>query len=343
MARAAPPFVEFANQTRGAVDLALAHFLSSERAKLETSSPVFDAVDGLTQRGGKRLRSVLLEIAFDGFATSPNGEAVRAGQVSLELLQSYLLIHDDWMDGDSVRRGGPAAHVELGRVLGSPQAGAHAAILSGDLGAGLALRALCDAPAAPSHVVAALAELAAMQVTVVLGQERDMFPGGTPTLAEIESMYHAKTGSYTVTGPLCLGAALAGASAAARAALRAYARPLGIAFQIRDDLLSAFGAPEETGKPLGSDLLAGKLTVLWAMLHEHDPALGERVRARALRHEELPEVLASIERAGVKARAEARVDELLEEADGLLVHVGFVETSANRLREAARVLGQRRS
>jgi geranylgeranyl diphosphate synthase type I len=136
-------------------------------------------------------------------------------------------------------------------------------------------------------------------------------------------VYALKTGSYTVHGPLELGAELAGAKPEAKKALAKLARPLGIAFQLKDDLLGAFGEPLRTGKPLGSDLRAGKRTLL---LVEALSRLSRADRARVsavvgnqkASEKELRRALDAIEASGARARVEERIDELKREARAAL-------------------------
>jgi geranylgeranyl diphosphate synthase type I len=167
---------------------------------------------------------------------------------SLELLQTYLLIHDDWMDEADTRRGAPSAHVVLAETFGSQHKGSSAAILAGDQACALAQEVLLDLPLPAECIVAAVRELARIQQDVIAGQLLDVY-GELDDPRAVEQMHDLKTGSYTVRGPLELGALLAGASAADHVALARFARPVGIAFQLRDDLLGTFADPAVTGKP----------------------------------------------------------------------------------------------
>ena len=232
-----------------------------------------EALRALTMRGGKRFRPVLVAAAYEACAGEGAGgegrarslsEAVVCAGAAIELLQSYLLIHDDWMDGDDVRRGGPSVHALLRRTFGDASAGDAAAILAGDYAAALAQQALFAMPLASDRVVEAGRAFARIQREVIAGQLLDM--RGEASDAHVESMHDLKTGSYTVRGPLALGAILAGASAEQRAALDRFAAPRGVAFQLRDDLLGTFGDPKATGKPAGNDLRRGKRTALVAAL-----------------------------------------------------------------------------
>jgi geranylgeranyl diphosphate synthase type I len=149
-----------------------------------------------------------------------------------------------------------------------------------------------------------------------------------------------------VTGPLALGAHLAGASDARIGQLARYGRPLGIAFQLRDDLLGTFGDTNATGKPVGNDIRQGKRTALVVEMRGH--AAGEALLARVLgRHDatdaDIAEVVSAMETSGAKARVEARVAELLTEARTALDAMALPESSPGKqwLAGAVRALGER--
>src|SRR5688572_5393576 len=165
------------------------------------------AVGSLTLRGGKRLRATLCMLGgLCANAKATPGPLLEAG-VALELLQSYFLIHDDWMDGDALRRGGPTAHVTLTARFGSEHTGERAAVLAGDHAVALAQLQLAKVSVTAERKVQALRTFADMQIDAVAGQQRDL----VGRAANAELTYLLKTASYTVTGPLILGAQLAGA------------------------------------------------------------------------------------------------------------------------------------
>jgi geranylgeranyl diphosphate synthase type I len=218
---------------------------------------VLEAARDLSLRGGKRFRAALVVSAYRGVAPEARLAPAFAAGAALELLQSYLLVQDDWMDGDVERRGGPSVHVALESALGQGKhPAAVGAMLASDLLWGMALAELLGSGAEPRALVLACQEFARFHDDVVTGQILDGLAHG----AEIEALHALKTGSYTVEGPLTLGAALAGAEPKVLTSLRRFAAPLGLAFQLRDDLLGVFGTEAESGRPVGSDLRAGKLT-----------------------------------------------------------------------------------
>lgn len=293
---------------------------------------VAEAVSTLAVRGGKRMRPALLGAAYQAFGGA-SLEDVELPMVAIELLQVYLLVHDDWMDDDDVRRGGPSVHVALRERFGSKSLGDAAAILAGDLASGFAQDALFATPLPAERVLRAARAYATLQEEVVCGQLAEM---QAATLVRspapsVETIHALKTASYTVTGPLAMGALLAGADDAAAARLGRFGRPLGIAFQLRDDLLGTFGDPSATGKPVGNDIRQGKRTALVAELR--GDAKAEALLARVLGRSdatdgEVSEVVSVMESSGARARVEARVNELVDEAHQGLVALGLPEGPA---------------
>jgi len=261
-AASANPFVALLHGVQPEIESRLAGFLdariSATRALGTEVQALVREVRRLTLLGGKRLRPALVVAGLRTASSSAElGPALDAG-VALELLHTYFLIHDDWMDGDRVRRGGPSVHVALAQRFASEHKGNASAILAGDYALALACDALSRVATPPARLRGVFSAFAEMQLGAVAGQQLDMVGQGR----DVELGYALKTGSYTVEGPLRLGALLGGAKPATLAALSRYARPAGVAFQLRDDLLSLFGDPAQTGKPLASDLMSGKRTLL---------------------------------------------------------------------------------
>jgi len=258
-------FLTLLADVRRDVDARLAGYLDARVSDTERHGPdvaaMTKAVRELTLRGGKRLRAALVLLGY--LATNenrPTGPALDAG-MAFELLQTYLLVHDDWMDGDAVRRGGPSVPAMLRKHHGSQRLGDASAVLAGDFAAALSLDAMSRLDAPPERLVRALALFAEIQQDVICGQQLDISGHDT----DVEVFYPLKTGSYTVRGPLCFGAILAGAPPEVMNALDRYARPLGVAFQMQDDLLGMFGDPKRTGKPVGDDLRRGAHTAVAQM------------------------------------------------------------------------------
>jgi geranylgeranyl diphosphate synthase type I len=269
-------------QIRREVALALELFLERQRAVLGAIAddllPCLQAMEELLA-GGKRLRPAFCYWGWRG-AGGEDCPAIYAAAASLELLQASALIHDDVMDASDTRRGRPAVHRQFSARLAGPnpavaeQFGTGAAILVGDM-----LLSWTDemyqASGFPADALRrGQRALAAMQTEVAAGQYLDLLSqaGRSTSVADAMRVIIFKTAKYTIERPLQLGGLLAASSQAADDAVTAvsagYGIPLGIAFQLRDDLLGVFGDPVRTGKPTSGDISEGKRTVLMALARE---------------------------------------------------------------------------
>jgi geranylgeranyl diphosphate synthase type I len=254
---------EWMEELRGKLADRLEAFLAGKRREAELISPdsveLVEQVTSLTMRGGKRLRPIVLTAGYRAIrptADADDDTTLDAG-AAMELLQSYLLIHDDWMDLDDERRGGPSVFAALRDSHDDVHLGASLAVLAGDLASAYASELISNAPFPAARRGLGLDTFWKLQREVFFGQQLDLIAS-----PDVERMYDLKTGSYTVRGPVILGAILADASDEAIVSLRAWANPVGIAFQLRDELLGTFGEPENTGKPAGGDIKQGKHTTL---------------------------------------------------------------------------------
>lgn len=204
--------------------------------------------------GGKRIRPVLALASAE--AVSGNPETILQAAAAIELIHTYSLIHDDLpaMDNDDYRRGRLSNH----KVFGEAQA-----ILAGDALLTYAFELLSNLdlgqPARELRVIREVAE-ASGKNGMVKGQVLDIAGEGKAlTLKEIEGIHKAKTGAI-LTVSARLGGILAGGTEDQISALTDYAHALGLAFQIKDDILDIVGDSETLGKPAGSDLRQGKST-----------------------------------------------------------------------------------
>ena len=300
-------------------------------------------VRSLCERGGKRLRPGLCVVGALSRDESASWEpAIEAG-IALELLQAYFLIHDDWMDQDDERRGGPTAHIELARRFRSKEMGAAGAILAGDHAVALASYHLTTIPTSPARLKKCHLQFAEMQLAAVAGQMLDI-RGKTP---DPELTYELKTASYTVRGPLLLGAEIAGASAKTIEALDRYSLPTGVAFQLRDDLIGVFQDPEISGKPQGGDLKEGKNTSLvYAGRKMLSPA-GRKVLAKVLGNrrattKQVASAISALEDCGARAHIEARIETLKAEASESLKTSALSKKSQTLLEGAIVALADRK-
>ncbi len=338
--------LELVAEVRRAVDARLDEIRRASAAPAaaagEEPAALAGALAELVRRGGTRLRPALLAAAARACGRATDAAVIDAG-CSWELLQAYFLVHDDWMDGDATRRGGPAVHVMLAARHRDDHLGASLAVLAGDLACAVAHRVLA-AIEAPREVMVTFARV---HEEVVLGQALDLTLAAHDAGA-VERMHALKTGSYTTRGPIELGAILAGATGEQRRALVSFAAPLGVAFQLRDDLLGAFGAEEETGKPVGSDIRARKRTSLIAdALGRATPddraALERWLEGGTPSEGEIASILMILERCGSRTAIEARVRALFDEARAALKTASFDREGLALLDALAIALVERRS
>jgi len=313
-----------------------------------------DRLAGLTDRvidfvsnGGKRIRPEFLWCGWlaaggrpgpsddlpDGLPDRRHDDTpVLQVAAALELIQACALIHDDVIDRSERRRGAPSTHravakehADAGLSGDSEHYGLSAAVLLGDL----ALAWADDLYTAGAHALDAVGRSLpvwrAMRTEVLAGQLLDLATAARTAATPAEQAADAmrvnrfKTAAYTVERPLHLGAALAGAGATTIGALRTYGADIGVAFQLRDDLLGVYGDPAVTGKPAGDDLLEGKRTLLLATARtalRSDPALLAELDAGIGNPRAPVQRLASIIAAtGATQQMEGRIDELV--ASGL--------------------------
>ncbi|WP_031111611.1 polyprenyl synthetase family protein [Streptomyces sp. NRRL S-146] len=285
-----------------------------------------DRLAAYVRRGGKRLRTAFVWCGWRAAGGSGDVSAVLRTGAALELLQACALIHDDVMDGSPLRRGAPAMHVDFarghraGRTGGSAESfGTSAAVLAGDLALAWADDLLTETALASPHGPRLFEEWRAMRTEMVAGQYRDLRAQASGSSGAEGGLTIAvlKSARYTVARPLALGAALAGADARTLGALRAAGRCAGLAFQLRDDLLGAFGDPALTGKPADEDLRARKLTPLLAVAVRLAETTGDRDAAAVLAPDadarpghSVERMRAALERTGARAEVEARIADL---------------------------------
>lgn len=279
--------------------------------------------------GGKRLRPRFVLLAFGGLGgdTSRFADAAIDTAVAFELLHTAFLLHDDVIDGDTLRRGRPNlsgefAATALFRGAGPRRArlwGESAAILAGDLllHAAGGILARLDVPSAVRSTLLDVFERCVFVTAAGELADVGLSTGvGDAGLGEVLAMTEWKTAEYSVAGPLIAGAVLAGADDRMLDGLAEFGRLTGIAFQLGDDLLGVFGDEEVTGKSAVGDLRQGKETSLIAFARgtprwgEIAPSLGRPDLSRA----EAARLAAVLEECGARAFVERLLDEHVAEA-----------------------------
>lgn len=248
---------------------AVSDFVETRCAQDLTAAGVDAAAEVLTSfvDSGKCVRSTFMYLGWLCGADDDQ-RALRAA-ASFELLHAFALLQDDVMDGATLRRGRPAAHVAFAdwhreRALsGSAERfGEAAAVLLGDLCLVWAEQMLRESGVPPQALARVWPRYDAMRTELAVGQFADLVndAAGFPDLDQVLDVLRRKSGNYTVRRPLEIGAAMSGCPASVLDVLGGYGEAVGEAFQLRDDVLGIFGAPEVTGKPAGSDLSEHKAT-----------------------------------------------------------------------------------
>ncbi|MFI0166436.1 polyprenyl synthetase family protein [Streptomyces sp. NPDC017095] len=322
-----------ATDAAGAVGTVLEQVLHERLRHCRSVDAVFarelaDHLAALAVRGGRRLRTAFAHCGWRAAGGSGDATAVLRTGAALELLQACALVHDDVMDGSVQRRGAPALHVHFARahwargMHGRAESfGTSAAVLAGDLALAWADDLLTETALGSPHGSRLHEEWRAMRTEMVAGQYRDLHAQAARSSDADEALSIAtlKSALYTVARPLALGASLAGADEHVLDALRAAGRCAGLAFQLRDDLLGAFGDPALTGKPAGDDLRSRKLTYLLAVAVRLADATGDHLAAAALAPDADPksekavrQVRSALRRTGARDLVEARIEELTD-------------------------------
>jgi geranylgeranyl diphosphate synthase, type I len=322
---AAQPLSLAAIATR--VDARLGDLLTAEVERWSAFDPDLRAPLGeigrLVLGGGKRLRPSFCHWGFVGAGGNPDDHRVTDAGAALELMHAFALFHDDVMDDAVSRRGNPTTHTVFagehaaaGWAGESRRFGEGIAILVGDLAFVMADQLLIDAPRHAWQIWNELrAELNIGQLLDIVGSVRN-----DRRLDKAERICRYKSGKYTIERPLHLGAVLAAPDRANELlpALSAYGLPLGDAFQMRDDVMGAFGDEAVTGKPVGGDLREGKPTPLLARAvaaaTPAQRAVLDMVGRPVLTDGAIADIQQVITATGALADLEARITSLTDEA-----------------------------
>ncbi len=346
---------------------ALADFLARQRVVLgsigQDMLPWTDAIAELLA-GGKRLRPAF---CYWGWRAAGGCDCpeIHAAAAALELLHASALVHDDLMDASDTRRGHPSVHRqfaalhEAGGWRGSAESfGAGAAILIGDLLLSWTDELFTSSGLPDAALRRGQPVLDSMRAEVICGQYLDLLgqSAGDGTVASALRVVQYKSAKYTIERPLHLGVALAGPPRAAPSpggsggvvppgqtlsqACTAYGIPLGVAFQLRDDLLGVFGDPTLTGKPASDDLREGKRTVLVAIARERASAaqrelLDRRLGDRLLDDAGAAEIRTLLTETGAVTESERMIDSCVADALSALTHAPMTGEAKRALADLA--------
>ena len=308
---------ETRNRVLARVERRLAEFLDAEHRTWADRNPdstqLVDCVARMVRSGGKRLRPAFCVTGYLAGGGDPEAPGIVDAAAALELLHTFALLHDDVMDDSGLRRNEPTAHVvhsaehEVRGWRGeSPRYGESVAILAGDLALTYAERLLLDCAPRTRRVWGELC------TELMMGQFLDILAAARfepdPELSTWIALF--KSGRYTVYRPLAMGAALAGADHLL-APFEAYGLAVGEAFQLRDDLLDAFGSPETTGKPARHDAKQHKMTLLMSIALREEPEIKELI-GDDLGGTDTDRLHEALVRTGIRDRVEAVIAEKID-------------------------------
>jgi geranylgeranyl diphosphate synthase type I len=259
-------FKEELQEYKNKIDKKLRYYLELELLNAQKISPenekIIQEIINFSLRGGKRIRPILMIKGYEVCGGKVDEEIINAS-ISIELIESFLLIHDDIIDKDDRRRGGKSLHKMITDWKRGKHFGISSAIIAGDMLSSLAFKIIIESKFSDHLKLKALQELSTSLLECFHGEFYDVvLEKKDEEEEELLKMIDLKTGSYTTKAPLIMGGILAGGSDYELSILKTYAHFLGRAFQMVDNILGIVGDPTVTGKPVGSDIKQGKKTLL---------------------------------------------------------------------------------
>lgn len=289
---------------------------------------LWKSIKVLTNAGGKRLRPYILLLSYGMNQRSASNSDVVPAAAAQELIHLAMLVHDDIIDRDAIRYGIKniagqyneryAPYVQSGsdRLHFSSSA----AMLAGDLLIAEAYSTLQRCSVAPEQIMMAQAQLTQSIFRVVGGELLDTESAFRPfEQVSAVTIANQKTASYSFVGPLVMGAALAGEPDETIELLKEFGTALGVAYQLKDDLLGVFGDEEVFGKSVSTDIIEGKHTYMietfYVLANDEQKAMFDTV----FKNTEATEAQLNTARqlltdSGAKRATEIKIDELRDAA-----------------------------
>ncbi|MFT4309598.1 MAG: polyprenyl synthetase family protein [Candidatus Woesearchaeota archaeon] len=313
---------------RERIDNAITEYYKEEAKRRDYTSSFYRKIhanmEDFVLSGGKRLRPLLLLLGYMGYSpegTSPD-KAIKAA-AAVEIFHSFLLVHDDIVDKDDMRRGKPAMHMRLAPHIPpgitKPQ---DIAIITGDMMLFHSLALLYETPLESHRVMNAARIMTDAAISTAIGEIYDLLDNNKSlTKTEFEHILFVmtyKTSRYTISMPLAMGAALAGSNKKYED-FEEIANLLGVAFQLQDDLLGVFGDTQKIGKSVTSDIEEGKKTLIMKWLYddsteEEREFLLDNLGKGTIDKDSFEKIRELIILHGIKDRIEKYIDEMLVEA-----------------------------
>lgn len=336
-------------------------YLHDRRHDAAHIAPEYDAlIAGLEEfvlGGGKRIRPAFAYWGWRAVSNKAADAQVLLLFSALELLHASALVHDDVIDRSATRRGRPTTHMKFAALHRNRQwqgpsdrFGTSAAILLGDLALAWADDIVAGVDLSRQARRRVLRVWADIRTEVLGGQYLDILAeaSAAESVASAMTVNTFKTASYTVSRPLQLGVAAAADRPDVHNLFHEVGTDLGVAFQLRDDVLGVFGDPAVTGKPSGDDLRSGKRTVLLGeaieLADKSDPLAANLLRTSIgsdLTDAQVAELCAVIEGVGALAVVEERIETLTQRALAALAAAPINASAKAGLSEMARTAANR--
>jgi geranylgeranyl diphosphate synthase type I len=298
-------------------------------------------------KGGKRVRGALVKLGFELANDSGQSQKdiIKVG-AAFEIFQTAILAHDDIIDKSPLRRGKPTIY----KALGGDHYAISQTICLGDVGFFHAMEIISKTNFPEKNKNLALQSFSRTMLETALGEILDVEIPHLKTQRQekdVITISHLKTARYTITGPLLLGAILAGSEKKLLTALKEFGDNLGVAFQIQDDILGVFGTEGEIGKSVTSDIEEGKNTLLITeSLKKATPkqkaTLEELYGRESLTPEQINQVKEIFEATGALDYSRALALEYVGEAKKLIPEVSNNQAHQNLLNQMADYLIERK-
>lgn len=347
MQSAQPDFTTYLKQTSAEIEKELNTFSHYWNQYIQTG---FSDLEEINKRftqsfyGGKMLRGTLVKLGYELFEKKSSHEIIKPA-IAWELLHTALLIHDDIIDQSPTRRGKPSMHL----TKKDAHYGISQALCLGDLGIVHAIKLINESIFPVEVKNRATSYFLQIISDTILGEMLDVEISQMHkrTEKQIMDIHKMKTANYTIVGPLTLGALLAGAGDSDLEKIKHFGEPLGIAFQIQDDILGIFGDDEIIGKSTTSDIEENKSTLLitYAMEHanqEQKKLLKQHYGQKNITTKQHEDIKKIFEQTGALSYSQNKIKELTKQAKTIISHITTEKNKQMLLEQFSDLLIQRR-